>query len=254
MNLHSMKFEQDGTLNIDVVEKSEHVLPADTIILAIGQALDTKVLPEGLVVHNGRIVIDETGATSMPNYFAGGDAAIAEWRVAYAIGSGRRAADAINRQIRGLPAAASPSTSKIRKSQFSDTEIFEKKERVSTEKLSVSSRILGFPEAELTLTDEQGKMEASRCLECRGMCKLACPYDVPQFDAGDNPKMQKCDSCLEEWEAGKDPICVRSCPTRALDAGPIEELKAKYGDNRVAKNFTYYENTRPNVVFKPKLK
>jgi heterodisulfide reductase subunit A2 len=254
VNLHSMKFEQDGTLHLDVIEKSEHVLPADTIILAIGQALDTKVLPEGLEVNNGRIVIDETGATSLPNYFAGGDAAIPEWRVAYAIGSGRRAAEAINRQIRGLPAVESPSTSKTRKSQFSDTETFEKMERVSTEKLAVSNRISGFPEVELTLTDEQGKKEANRCLECRGMCSLACPYDVPQFDAGDNPKMQKCDSCVEEWEAGKDPICVRSCPTRALDAGPIEELKAKYGDSRVAKNFTYYENTKPSVVFKAKTK
>jgi len=254
VKLHSVKFEQDGTLNIDVIENSEHVLSADTIILAIGQALDTKVLPEGLAVNNGRIVINETGATSLPNYFAGGDAAIPEWRVAYAIGSGRRAAEAINRQIRGLPASESPSTSKIRKSQLSDTDPFEKKERVSTEKLSPSNRIPGFPEVELTLTEEEGKKEASRCLDCRGMCSLACPYDVPQFDAGDNPKMQKCDSCVEELDAGKDPICVRSCPDRALDAGPIEELKAKYGDGKVAKSFIYYENTKPNVVFKPKTK
>jgi NADPH-dependent glutamate synthase beta subunit-like oxidoreductase len=254
VNLRSMKFEQDGTLKLDVIENSEHVLPADTVIFAIGQALDTNALPDGLKVKNGRIDIDDYGATSLPNYFAGGDAAIPEWSVAYAIGSGKRAAEEINRRLRDLPVAESQSFSKTRKPQILETELFEKMERVPIKKLPPSNRVSGFPEIELTLTDEQGKKEAGRCLDCRGMCSLVCPYDVPQFDVGDNPKMQKCDSCLEEWEAGKDPICVRSCPTRALDAGPIEELKAKYGDGRAAKTFVYYEKTKPNIVLKPKTK
>ena len=95
--------------------------------------------------------------------------------------------------------------------------------------------------------------EASRCLNCRGMCLVACSYDAPQFGAEDNAKMQKCTLCLEEWVENKKPVCVRACPTRALDAGPLEELRAKYGDVREAVGFTYSEKSKPAIVFKPKV-
>jgi len=85
------------------------------------------------------------------------------------------------------------------------------------------------------------------------MCLVACPYSAPQFDAEDNPKMQKCDFCLEEWAQGKKPICVRSCTMRALDAGSIDELRAKYGDIKEAEGFSYYEKSEPAITFKPKL-
>ena len=50
----------------------------------------------------------------------------------------------------------------------------------------------------------------------------------------------------------KKPICVSGCPMRALDAGPIDELKAKYGAVETAESFTYIEAQKPSVVFKPK--
>ena len=254
LNLRSMKFDEKGTLHLDVIKNTEHILPADTIIFAIGQAVDTSVFPKGLQINKGLITIDENGATSLPKYFAGGDAAIPEGKIAYAIGSGRKAAESIDRQLKNLPEEKLTATSRIHKSEFSDTDIFQKKERVPIPSLPVLNRVLGFPEVELALTEEEGRKEASRCLECYAMCQLACPYDAPQFGAEYNPKIQKCDSCLDEYLQGKDPICVRACPTRALDAGPIGELKSKYGDTKVAKNFTYYEKTKPNVVFKPKTK
>ena len=36
--------------------------------------------------------------------------------------------------------------------------------------------------------------------------------------------------CIDRLEKGQLPLCVASCPMRALDFGPIDELKAKYGD------------------------
>ena len=91
-----------------------------------------------------------------------------------------------------------------------------------------------------------GKDNCSLCLE-------ACPYDAPQFGAEENAKMQKCDLCVERWDEGKKPICVDACPTRALDAGPMEEMKAKYRERGEAEGFTYDERLRPSVIFKPKL-
>ena len=60
------------------------------------------------------------------------------------------------------------------------------------------------------------------------LCWQACPYRSPQFGSEPNAKMQKCDFCLDRLEENKPPICVAACPLRALDAGPVDKLKAKY--------------------------
>jgi len=87
--------------------------------------------------------------------------------------------------------------------------------------------------------------------EC-GLCLEACPYKAPQFRAGSESIMEKCDLCLDRWAQGSKPICVDSCPTRALDAAPIEELQRKYGKAREAEGFAYSSKLRPSVLFKPK--
>lgn len=84
--------------------------------------------------------------------------------------------------------------------------------------------------------------------KCKFACRKACPYDAPQFGAEPNAKMQKCDLCLERWAEKKKPICVDSCPMRALDAGPLDELRAKYGDVREAEGFVYSDKTMPSLV------
>jgi len=87
-----------------------------------------------------------------------------------------------------------------------------------------------------------------------GLCLEACPFDVPRFGPEPEKKMQKCDLCLERFSEGKSPICVGACPMRALDAGPFDEMKAKYGDIQEAEGFIYAEAAKPSVIFKPKRK
>ena len=89
-------------------------------------------------------------------------------------------------------------------------------------------------------------------LGCDGVCQMACPYDIPQLGAEPDSKMQKCDLCLERWTEKKKPICVDACPMRALDAGPLDELKAKYGDIRETEGFAYSDEVMPSIVFKQK--
>ena len=84
------------------------------------------------------------------------------------------------------------------------------------------------------------------------MCLQVCGYDAPQFGAEENAKMQKCDLCLDQLAQKKKPICVEACPTRALDAGPMDELRANYGDVREAEGFAYSSELSPSIVFKPK--
>ncbi len=87
---------------------------------------------------------------------------------------------------------------------------------------------------------------------CEAFCRSACPYNVPQFGPEADAKMQKCNLCTDRWTEGKKPVCVEACPMRALDAGPLDELKAKSGDVRDAEGFVYSREARPSVVFKLK--
>jgi len=85
------------------------------------------------------------------------------------------------------------------------------------------------------------------------LCLDACPYGAPQFGVEKDAKMQKCDLCADRLEAGKKPVCVESCPNRALDAGPLDSLRTKYGSSIHAEGFTYDETLGPSILFKPKL-
>ncbi len=71
--------------------------------------------------------------------------------------------------------------------------------------------------------------------KCTGerKCWQACPYGAPQFE-GDEPglQMSKCNMCIDRLEKGLKPICVLSCSLRALEFGPLDELREKYGSLR----------------------
>ncbi len=50
---------------------------------------------------------------------------------------------------------------------------------------------------------------------------------------------------------GKQPICVESCPLRALEFGPIEELRQKHGTLAAVAPLPRAHFTKPNIVIKP---
>ncbi|HHE3576431.1 DMSO/selenate family reductase complex B subunit [Pasteurella multocida] len=86
------------------------------------------------------------------------------------------------------------------------------------------------------------------CIGCR-YCHMACPYDVPQYDAMKG-HMTKCDGCHSRILEGKKPICVDACPLRALDFAPIDELRKTYGDLAAIAPLPSPEHTAPNLVIK----
>jgi len=99
-------------------------------------------------------------------------------------------------------------------------------------------------------------VDQEKCLgqdECGGPCLKACPWDAPQFDQVDNAKMQKCNFCLQRLEKGQQTICVEACPMHALDAGPLQDLRAKYGEVSEAEGYAYSERFKPSMTFNPKL-
>ena len=87
---------------------------------------------------------------------------------------------------------------------------------------------------------------------CHKPCLKACPWDAPQFGPEEDARMQKCDLCLDRLETGRQPVCVEACPMFALDAAPLPELRARYGEGVEAAGFKYHEKFKPSVLFKAK--
>lgn len=92
-------------------------------------------------------------------------------------------------------------------------------------------------------------IDREKCIGC-GMCARACPYGVPQLDAK-RGKMLKCDGCVARTSRGMMPVCVESCPERALEFGDIEELRRKHGLVDSVAPLPDAGITRPSIVIKP---
>ena len=80
------------------------------------------------------------------------------------------------------------------------------------------------------------------CVGCKS-CILACPWHVPQWDAGAG-KAMKCDMCMDRIDENRDPACVAACPTGALQFGEPAELSHKsreiYGLKLLGKSRSRY--------------
>lgn len=76
----------------------EVVLPADLVLVAIGQSTLGGLLAglDGITLDKGRVVVDAAGATGRPGWYAGGDCANGGKEVVNAVAEGKAAARAIH--------------------------------------------------------------------------------------------------------------------------------------------------------------
>ena len=67
--------------------------------------------------------------------------------------------------------------------------------------------------------------DTDMCIGCR-YCMVACPFQIPTFEYEKalDPKIVKCDFCIDRTNEGKIPACVNICPVEALTYGTREEL------------------------------
>ncbi len=85
------------------IKDSEFEIPVDAVIMALGTSPNPLIAKttKGLETErHGCILADESGATSRPGVFAGGDAVTGAATVILAMGAGRRAAAAIDAYLR----------------------------------------------------------------------------------------------------------------------------------------------------------
>jgi len=97
--------DESGRRKPRVVKGSEFVLEVDTVVVSIGNSpnpLIPSTTPQIQVSKWGTIIADEqTGATTMPGVYAGGDVVSGAATVILAMGAGRTAADAIHAHLGG---------------------------------------------------------------------------------------------------------------------------------------------------------
>ncbi len=95
--------DESGRRRPVAVEGSEHILEADSVIIAIGTSPNPLIrsTTHGLEVDaRGCIIADENGRTSRPGVFAGGDTVTGAATVIKAMGAGKAAARSIDEYIK----------------------------------------------------------------------------------------------------------------------------------------------------------
>jgi len=152
---------------------SEFSIEVDTIIPAVGQAPDLSFL-KGMELETtpqGTIKVDATTLqTSREGIFAGGDAVTGPWIAIEAVAAGKEAAISIDRFLRDKDLYEGRSTSKPEKARFEEIYADQPKApRMRMETIPIVERQKTFSEVKKGFTEEQGKQEALRCLNC-GIC------------------------------------------------------------------------------------
>ncbi len=92
-------------------------------------------------------------------------------------------------------------------------------------------------------------VDQEKCVGCR-YCEWACPYSAPQFNS-ETGHMTKCDLCYDYRSEDKTPACVAACPSRALNWGPIKEIRSDYGDQNGFAPLPDPSITQPHLVITP---
>jgi formate dehydrogenase major subunit len=173
-------------------EADTRTLEADSIIVAVGQTTDLSFLDGKIRV--GRVIeVDGDCATSVAGVYAAGDVVTGSKTVVEACAAGRRAAESINRYLKGqgVVSVEKPSIpserdwDRLDRQEYADVE----QQRATMPSLAPEERKHTFAEIELGVSEDQVRKEAGRCFAC-----------------GEQPVAVYPDEC---WFCG---CCVTHCP------------------------------------------
>ena len=220
------------------VPDSNFFIEADSVIIAAGEEIEVSFLPKGVERKEGIVLTRRDGSTGIKGIFAGGDLTSNQRTVAHAIGSGKKAALAIDCYLRGKDSEEAiqqiligegPSLSIFRYLQPEERKMnphvvafeelnmdyFEPSKRQKQSKGLAKRRIRGFEEVTFTLTEDRAVKEAERCFSCGTCnecenCYVFCP-DTSVIKTGEMFSHQVdydfCKGCG---------ICLSECPRGAI--------------------------------------
>jgi formate dehydrogenase (NADP+) beta subunit len=230
-------FDEQGRFSPTFDQEDRREFDADTVILAIGQAIDLDALGgDGPVISPRRTIqVDPgTGATSIEGIWSGGDAAKGPRTLIDAIADGRRSAADIHRYFGGDTAPPRPGRM-VQLRQFHRLDdVYDRWQRVEVPTLETGRRI-GLAEVETGFTPEQARCEAARCLRCFAnilldvgrcvlcaLCADVCPVDVLSLVPSEEIYPDRPGGTallLDETKCIRCALCIERCPTDALSMG-----------------------------------
>jgi NADPH-dependent glutamate synthase beta subunit-like oxidoreductase len=215
------KPDASGRRSPVLIQGSGFSLKADSVILALGERADLSFLPKGMGVGNGLINVDPWGKTTLPGFFAGGDAATGQGYVSQAIASGKRGAQAIDRYLRGKKENPDEDHREVVRLDKLNLDYFPPQKRAGISSLGVNQRGGKFTEIHRGLSPSRAKGEAERCFSCGNciqcnVCLMVCPDVAVSFLAEERKYLIDYDHCKG---CG---ICAVECPRSAMQ---LEEEK-----------------------------
>lgn len=229
-------FDDEGRFDPAFDDDDRRTFDADTVILAIGQAIDLDALgATGPDVGPRRTiqVDDATGRTSLADVWAGGDAAKGPRTLIDAVADGRRSAADIHVAFGG-ELESSKAGRMVRVDVHRLDDHYDREVRVAVPTLETGRR-MGLAEVETGFTPEQARCEANRCLRCFAnilldvercvlcaLCSDVCPLDlislVPSEEV-DPGHPGGTALLLDETACIRCGLCVERCPPDALSMG-----------------------------------
>jgi len=195
-------------------------MPADSVVLALGQDVDTQVLEsvENLQIERGLVQVADDMMTHGAGVFAGGDMVGGDRTVTVAVGHGKKAARGIDAWLRGERYVA-PGKPELASYDRLNTWYYSDAEKTVRPMLDVIRRQSTFDEVRGGLDEGNALYEARRCLSCGNCfecdtCYGVCP-DNAVIKLGPGKRFRfnydYCKGCG---------LCVAECPCGAIRMEP----------------------------------
>jgi len=184
--------DESGRRKPVAIPGSSFFIDVDTVVVAAGEEIEISLLPKGMEGRDGIVLTQRDGSAGIKGIFAGGDLTSNQRTVAHAIGSGKRAALAIDCYLSGrdveetirqiligegpslsifkhLHPGERPMNPHVVAFEEVNTDYFESSKRNKEHRELAKKRIKGFGEVASTFGEGIALEEAERCFSC-GTC------------------------------------------------------------------------------------
>jgi NADPH-dependent glutamate synthase beta subunit-like oxidoreductase/NAD-dependent dihydropyrimidine dehydrogenase PreA subunit len=174
------------------VPDSEAVIPATTVLVAVGEEPDPSILPEGAGIEvsswAGIVADPGTLATGRAGVFAGGDVVSGPKTIIDAVASGRRAAGAIHEHLTGVRDGEAAIMAAVRYPTQPDASLrLDLEPRARAHQPVRVIEIGSFKATESGFAESAARAEASRCFRCDAVYACMTVKVVAGRGPTDNP-------------------------------------------------------------------
>ena len=234
--------DENGKRPLKKIEKSDYEIPVDSIVIAVGQAVDFEQIDAAtnnkLEKERNRIKVNEvTFETNIPGVFAGGDIISNSKAVAIAaIAHGKEAAFSIDQYLKGK--SLMEGRFKIENSFFTGPKKPPKDYSLKPETLDEATEEMSwsFDEIDKMFNEDMALQEARRCLNCNHFCSHCQDFPAIYSDltAGEVGSKEGYTTVVVWTERGKE-LIEGAIKKGLFKQGEVDEEELKIAINLKSK-------------------